>query len=123
MEFHEPFPKHRRLDPLRQAEARVYDEITASAVLGYALYEFQYGNLPELDLVVWPVGGSRCTMQIKGRTLQVREGPLVSPRAEWGLEGKALPAQPDLGRQHGLRQGGAGGNGSQGARGARAHLP
>ena len=45
MEFHEPFPEHRRLDPLRQAEARVYDEITASAVPGYALYEFQYGPL------------------------------------------------------------------------------
>ena len=85
MEFHEPFPQHRRLDPLRQAEARVYDEITASAVPGYALYEFQYGNSPELDLVVWPVGGSRCTMQIKGGHYKYERGRwyLRAPNGAW----------------------------------------
>ena len=123
MEFHEPFPQHRRLDPLRQAEARVYDEITASAVPGYALYEFQYGNSPELDLVVWPVGGSRCTMQIKGGHYRYERGRwyLRAPNGAW-VE-KPCPLSQTWGRQHGLRQGGAGGNGSQGARGARAHLP
>ena len=85
MEFHEPFPQHRRLDPLRQAEARVYDEITASAVPGYALYEFQYGNSPELDLVVWPVGGSRCTVQIKGGHYRYERGRwyLRAPNGAW----------------------------------------
>ena len=85
MEFHEPFPEHRRLDPLRRAEARVYDEIAASAVPGYALYEFQYGRSPELDLVVWPVGGSRCTVQIKGGHYQYERGRwyLRAPDGAW----------------------------------------
>ena len=35
------FPPDRRNDPMRQAEARVFDELNASRLPGFAYYEWQ----------------------------------------------------------------------------------
>ena len=50
------FPPDRRNDPKRRAEARVFDEINASRLPGFAHYEWQRDHKsPQLDL---PCGSS-----------------------------------------------------------------
>ena len=41
-EIQGPFPDHRRQDPKRRAEARVYDALANFERNGHALYEFRY---------------------------------------------------------------------------------
>ena len=67
MDFHGHFPLHRRNDPRRRAEARVYDLIAATSRPGYALYECKAGpDAPGLDFVIWMEGVARFTVQVKG---------------------------------------------------------
>ena len=61
------FPLDRRNDPKRRAEARVFDEITASQLDGFAYYEWQRGhNAPQLDFALWLLNVGRFGMEVKG---------------------------------------------------------
>ncbi len=61
------FPEHRRHDPLRQAELRVYDQLVNSPQSGHALYEVKPINTaPELDFAVWIKGVGCFGIQVKG---------------------------------------------------------
>lgn len=89
MQFHEPFPPHRRLDRRPRAEARVYDAIAASSRPGYAFYEFQHGpDHPELDFVVWMEGVGRFAIQVKGGQYRYERGRwhLRRPNGTWQIK-------------------------------------
>ena len=61
------FPPDRRNDPMRQAEARVFDEITASQLDGFAYYEWQRDhNAPQIDIALWLLNVGRFGMEVKG---------------------------------------------------------
>ena len=61
------FPPDRRNDPMRQAEARVFDEITASRLPGFAYYEWQRDhNAPQIDIALWLLNVGRFGMEVKG---------------------------------------------------------
>ena len=61
------FPLDRRNDPMRQAEARVFDEINGCRLLGFAYYEWQRDhNSPQLDHALWLLNVGRFGMEVKG---------------------------------------------------------
>ena len=61
------FPEHRRQDPLRLAELRVYTQIAESLRRGHALYEVKaISSAPELDFAVWVEGCACFGLQVKG---------------------------------------------------------
>lgn len=61
------FPEHRRQDPTRQAELRVYNELVNSPRSGYAIYEVRpISAAPELDFAVWVEGMGCYGIQVKG---------------------------------------------------------
>ena len=62
------FPPDRRADPMRRAEARVFDAIQSSDRSGLAIYEWQRNpGSPQLDFAIWTQGGGRFGLQVKGR--------------------------------------------------------
>ena len=61
------FPLDRRNDPMRQAEARVFDEISGCRLPGFAYYEWQRDhNAPQLDFALWLLNVGRFGMEVKG---------------------------------------------------------
>ena len=69
------FPEHRRQDPTRQAELRVYNELLNSPRPGYAIYEIKpISRSPELDFAVWIEGVGCFGIQVKGGQ-NTKDGP------------------------------------------------
>ena len=61
------FPEHRRQDPKRAAEARVFDALQSLDLDGYGLYEFRYRREGrQLDFALWLDMLGRLAIQIKG---------------------------------------------------------
>ena len=83
----EEFPDHRRADPKRRAEERVYDELTRSIAPGHVLYEVKpREDAPELDYAIWLQGIGTFGLQVKGGEYRIERG-------EWFLV-------TDHGREH-----------------------
>ena len=73
------FPEHRRRDPKRRAEARLYDELAGSDAPGYVLYEVKpRSDAPECDFAIWMEGIGTFGMQVK-------DGENRLERGEWFL--------------------------------------
>ena len=73
------FPEHRRGDPKRRAEARVYDELAGSDAPGFVLYEAKpRSDAPELDFAIWIEGVGTFGVQVKGGEIRLERG-------EWSL--------------------------------------
>ena len=61
------FPEHRRHDPKRRAEARVFDALQNIALDGHGLYEFRYRHGGwQVDLALWMDGLGRWAGSVKG---------------------------------------------------------
>ena len=74
------FPLDRRNNPMRQAEARVFDEINGSRLPGFAHYEWQRDpNSPQLDVALWLLNVGRFGVDIKG-------GQYFLEKGEWYLK-------------------------------------
>ena len=83
------FPPDRRNDPMRQAEARVFDEITASQLDGFAYYEWQRDhNSPQIDFALWLSGVGRFGMEVKG-------GHYFLEKGKWYLKTGDGPQEKD----------------------------
>ena len=73
--YPEQFPQDHRIDPRRQAEARVFDAIQASCQPGFAYYEWKRDHRsPEVDLALWLLGVGRFGLQVKGGQRSLRNG-------------------------------------------------
>ena len=69
------FPDHRRRDPKRRAEARVYDELAGSDASGHVLYEVKpRADAPECDFAIWLEGIGTFGMQVKGGENRLERG-------------------------------------------------
>ena len=69
------FPPDRRNDPKRRAEARVFDEINASRLPGFAHYEWQRDhNSPQLDYALWLLNVGRFGLDVKGGQYFLEKG-------------------------------------------------
>ena len=90
MLVHPNFPQHRREDPMRRAEARVYDQLANNDRPGLALYELELGHpVPELDFALWLEGVGHYGLQVKGGHHSYTEG-------QWFLRVDGAPqAKPD----------------------------
>ena len=76
----EEFPPHRRDDPMRRAEARVFDELRRSRTPGFACYEWQRDhNSPQIDFAIWLSGVGRFGLEVKGGRYSLKNG-------KWRLE-------------------------------------
>ena len=61
------FPDHRREDPRRAAELRVYNELANSMAPGQAIYELKATpEAPEVDFGIWLEDVARVGLQVKG---------------------------------------------------------
>ena len=89
--YPERFPQERRADPMRRAEARVFDAIGASLRPGFAYYEWKRNHdSPELDFAIWIEGEGRFGLQVKGGLYSV-EGGKFHLTTERGREKVASP--------------------------------
>ena len=81
------FPMDRRADPMRRAEARVFDAIHSSERLRFRHATNGSGTLgrPQLDFAIWTQGGGRFGLQVKGGQISLENG-------KWYLE---TPGGPD----------------------------
>ena len=69
------FPLDRRDDPMRRAEAHVFDEINGSRLPGFAHYEWQRDhNSPQLDYAIWLLNVGRFGMEVKGGQYFLEKG-------------------------------------------------
>ena len=60
------FPESRRMDPRRQGELRIYDDIASSPVPGLAIYGGKAGSeAPEVDFPIWLQKEARASTEIK----------------------------------------------------------
>ena len=74
-----PFPQNRKADTKRQAELRVYNDISQSPVPGLAVYGGKTApEAPEIDMTLWLQKEGRVGMEIKG-------GTYVRERGQWML--------------------------------------
>ena len=81
------FPPDRRADPMRRAEARVFDAIQSSDRSGLAIYEWQRNpGSPQLDFAIWTQGGGRFGLQVKGGQISLENG-------KWYLETPGGPEE------------------------------
>ena len=63
----EQFPEHRRGDPKRAAEARVYDALLDLDLEGHGLYEYRHRREgKQVDYPVWLHSMARFAVQVKG---------------------------------------------------------
>ena len=92
MQIHpDKFPHDRRVDPMRQAEARVFDEIRGSHQPGFAYYEWQRDhNSPQIDVALWLSGVGRFGLEIKGGRYSFERGKWCL-ETETGLQKKKCP--------------------------------
>ncbi len=83
------FPSDRRNDPMRRAEARVFDEINASRLPGFAYYEWQRDhNSPQLDVALWLLNVGRFGLDVKGGQYFLKKG-------EWYLKTENGPQKKE----------------------------
>ena len=76
----EKFPPQRRDDPMRLAEARVFDELRNNPLPGFACYEWQRDhNSPQIDFAIWLSGVGRFGLEVKGGRYSLEKG-------KWRLE-------------------------------------
>ena len=69
------FPEHRRMDPKRQAEMQVYDQLAGSSAPGAAIYEIRaHRDAPELDFAVWIEDVAHFGIQVKGGQYAIEGG-------------------------------------------------
>lgn len=67
IQMKEQFPKSRRQDPKRQAEARVFDTLAGLECAGHGLYEFRYrDDGQQVDYALWLHGVGRFAIEVKG---------------------------------------------------------
>ena len=63
----EQFPEHRRQDPKRGAEARVFDALQNLDLDGHGLYEYRYRREgKQVDYPLWVHALARLAVQVKG---------------------------------------------------------
>ena len=74
------FPAIRRQDPMRQAEARVYDALTRLELDGHGLYEFRYRK-QQVDFPLWLHWIGRFAIEVKGGRYE------MTAQGEWALIG------------------------------------
>ena len=87
--YPEKFPPDRRQDAMRQAEARIFDEIERSPLPGFAHYEWQRDhNSPQLDFALWLPSVGRFGVEVKG-------GQYSLERGAWLLETSDGPQEKD----------------------------
>ena len=68
----EQFPEHRRQDPKRAAEARVFDTLQNLDLDGYGLYEYRFRkNGKQVDNPLWVPSLGRFAVQVKGGTYEM----------------------------------------------------
>ena len=80
--YPEEFPPHRRGDPLRRAEARVFTALQAIDRPGFAYYEWQRDKQHrQLDFALWIEGVGRFGLEVKG-------GWYVLIRGVWYLKNR-----------------------------------
>ena len=80
--YPEEFPPHRRGDPLRRAEARVFTALQAIDRPGFAYYEWQRDKQHrQLDFALWIEGVGRFGLEVKG-------GWYVLTRGVWYLKNR-----------------------------------
>ena len=80
--YPEEFPPHRRGDPLRGAEARVFTVLQALDRPGFAYYEWQRDKRSrQLDFALWIEGVGRFGLEVKG-------GWYVLIRGVWYLKNR-----------------------------------
>ena len=80
--YPEEFPPHRRGDPLRGAEARVFAALQAIDRPGFAYYEWQRDKQHrQLDFALWIEGVGRFGLEVKG-------GWYVLIRGVWYLKNR-----------------------------------
>ena len=80
--YPEEFPPHRRGDPLRRAEARVFAALQALDRPGFAYYEWQRDKQHrQLDFALWIEGVGRFGLEVKG-------GRYVLIRGVWYLKNR-----------------------------------
>ena len=80
--YPEEFPPHRRGDPLRRAEARVFAALKALDRPGFAYYEWQRDKQHrQLDFALWIEGVGRFGLEVKG-------GWYVLIRGVWYLKNR-----------------------------------
>ena len=85
------FPLDRRNDPTRRAEVRVFDEINASRLPGFAHYEWQRDhNSPQLDVALWLLNVGRFGLDIKGGQYFLKRGKWYLKTGD-GTQKKACP--------------------------------
>ena len=85
------FPLDRRNNPMRQAEARVFDEINGSRLPGFAHYEWQRDhNSPQLDVALWLLNVGRFGVDIKGGQYFLEKGKWYL-KTDNGPQKKACP--------------------------------
>lgn len=60
------FPEGRRMDPRRQGESRIHDDVVSSPVPGLAIYGGKAGpESPEVDFLMWLQKEARASVEIK----------------------------------------------------------
>ena len=68
----EQFPEHRRQDPRRAAEARVFDALQSLDLEGYGLYEYRFRKEgKQVDNPLWVPSLGRFAVQVKGGTYEM----------------------------------------------------
>ena len=83
------FPPDRRNDPMRGAEARIFDELGRSHLPGFVHYEWQRDRRSrQLDLATWLSGVGRFGLEVKG-------GQYLLHRGIWYLMTVNGPARKD----------------------------
>ena len=90
----EEFSDHRRQDPKRAAEARVFDALQSMDLDGYGLYEFRYRKGGrQLDFALWLDMLGRLAIQVKGGLY------MLDDDGQWHLctsEGVRVPVNSPL---------------------------
>ena len=66
------FPEHRRQDPKRAAEARVFDALQDMDLEGHGLYEYRFRrDGKQVDYPLWVTSLGRFAVQVKGGTYEM----------------------------------------------------
>ncbi len=89
------FPAHRRQDPKRGAEARVFDALQGLGLDGHGLYEFRYRmEGQQVDYALWVHDTARFAVQVKGGRYEMDDGGQWLLRShDGGLERVASPLE------------------------------
>ena len=72
------FPDHRRTDPKRQGELRVYNKLAKIGVTGLAIYGAKANpEAPEVDFALWLQKEARLSMEVKAAPYTLEDGNWV----------------------------------------------